>query len=190
VKVRRAYVKGRYNPPKTRHGRRDVPISHDLVVELRRHRAHGEHPGDGDLVFCAPDGRPPHDRNLSGRMLKPLAQEIGAPWMGWYTLRHTCASMLFAGGRNAVQVQRWLGHSQPWVHAGDLCSSARRGSRRATRPGRGNGPGCQRVSARPPATAVNAVDALSDETGVCRGIVRQRDIAGSAREDAKFALEF
>jgi hypothetical protein len=25
-------------------------------------------------------------------------------------LRHTCASRLFAQGRNAVQVQRWLGH--------------------------------------------------------------------------------
>jgi len=24
--------------------------------------------------------------------------------------RHTCASLLFAQGRNAVQVQRWLGH--------------------------------------------------------------------------------
>jgi integrase len=24
--------------------------------------------------------------------------------------RHTCASILFAEGRNAVQVQRWLGH--------------------------------------------------------------------------------
>jgi hypothetical protein len=30
--------------------------------------------------------------------------------MGFHTLRHTCASMLFASGRNAVQVQRWLGH--------------------------------------------------------------------------------
>ena len=25
----------------------------------------------------------------------------------------TCASMLFAEGRNAVQVQRWLGHHSP-----------------------------------------------------------------------------
>jgi hypothetical protein len=27
-----------------------------------------------------------------------------------HTFRHTCASMLFAEGRNVVQVQRWLGH--------------------------------------------------------------------------------
>jgi integrase len=30
-----------------------------------------------------------------------------------HTLRHTCASILFAEGRNAVQVQRWLGHHSP-----------------------------------------------------------------------------
>jgi integrase len=32
------------------------------------------------------------------------------PWVGFHTFRHTCASLLFAQGRNAVQVQRWLGH--------------------------------------------------------------------------------
>ena len=35
------------------------------------------------------------------------------PWAGFHTLRHTCATRLFADGRNAVQVQRWLGHSDP-----------------------------------------------------------------------------
>ena len=32
---------------------------------------------------------------------------------GPHTLRHTAVSRLFADGRNAVQVQRWLGHSDP-----------------------------------------------------------------------------
>jgi integrase len=31
-------------------------------------------------------------------------------WVGFHTFRHTCTSLLFASGRNAVQVQRWLGH--------------------------------------------------------------------------------
>lgn len=31
-------------------------------------------------------------------------------WVGFHAFRHTCASILFAEGRNAVQVQRWLGH--------------------------------------------------------------------------------
>jgi integrase len=28
------------------------------------------------------------------------------PWAGFHTFRHTCATLLFAEGRNAVQVQR------------------------------------------------------------------------------------
>jgi integrase len=113
VRVRRAYVKGRLGPPKSRHGRRSVPLEHGLVRELRKARVRGEWPGDDDLVFCSPDGRPLHDRNLSARALKPAAQEAGCPWAGWHTLRHTCASLLFARGANAVQVQRWLGHHSP-----------------------------------------------------------------------------
>jgi integrase len=30
-----------------------------------------------------------------------------------HTLRHTCATMLFRRGLNAVQVQLWLGHHSP-----------------------------------------------------------------------------
>ena len=42
-----------------------------------------------------------------------MAEEAGVPWIGFHTFRHTCASLLFAEGRNAVQVQRWLGHHSP-----------------------------------------------------------------------------
>jgi integrase len=31
-------------------------------------------------------------------------------WVGFHAFRHTCASLLFADGRNAKQVQVWLGH--------------------------------------------------------------------------------
>jgi integrase len=55
-------------------------------------------------------GGPPNYGNLRHRVLLPTAQEAGVPWMTFHTLRHTCASMLFEQGRNAKQVQRWLGH--------------------------------------------------------------------------------
>jgi integrase len=51
--------------------------------------------------------------NVRRRVLRPAAEEAGAPWVGFHTFRHTCASLLFAEGRNAVQVQRWLGHHSP-----------------------------------------------------------------------------
>ncbi len=113
VKVRRAYTRGTMAPPKTRHGRRDVPLSHDLIRELRERRKGAEWPRDDDLVFPSLTGVPLRYSNLRFRTLKPAAEEAGAPWAGFHTLRHGCASMLFERGANAKQVQRWLGHHSP-----------------------------------------------------------------------------
>jgi Phage integrase family len=35
--------------------------------------------------------------------------------LGFHAFRHTCASMLFADGRNVKQVQEWLGHATPTI---------------------------------------------------------------------------
>jgi integrase len=110
VKVRRGVVRGRLGPPKTRHSRRDVPLGAELVFALRRVRSDGEWPGGEHLVFPASNGAYLHVGNLRRRVLKPAREEAGLRWVGFHTFRHTCASMLFAQGRNAVQVQHWLGH--------------------------------------------------------------------------------
>src|SRR5580765_3956874 len=61
------------------------------------------------------------------RVLKPAAvaaglgewvrAESGAlraeSWVTFHTFRHSCATILFRRGWNAVQVQRWLGHHKP-----------------------------------------------------------------------------
>jgi integrase len=163
VRVRRAYVKGRYAPPKSKHGRRSVPLDHALVRELRKARSGTDWPSDDDLVFCSRDGRPLHDRNLSARVLKPAAEEAGASWAGWHTLRHTCASLLFARGANAVQVQRWLGHHSPgftlatYVHLLDDDLGAPLDL--ATETGQGG----NKVATRDPATARNAEATITAE---------------------------
>jgi integrase len=113
VRVHRALVRGAYGPPKSRQGRRDVPIPFDVVRTLRAARSASEWAGDGDLVFPNQRGRPLSPANLTRRTLKPAAEEAGVPWAGFHTFRHTCASMLFQRGANAVQVQRWLGHHSP-----------------------------------------------------------------------------
>jgi integrase len=110
LKVRRGLVKGRMDRPKSWHGRREVPLEHALVTALRRHRKGTDWPGEEDLVFPAGNGSPLMPDNLRRRVLKPAAEEAGVPWASFHSLRHTCASLLFAEGRNAVQVQRWLGH--------------------------------------------------------------------------------
>ncbi len=113
VRVRSAYVKRHFKPPKSRYGRRAIPIDFALVQALRRARSASEWPGERDLVFATGSGTPMDYGNLHRRVLKPAAEEAGVPWAAFHTLRHTCASRLFAQGRNAVQVQRWLGHHSP-----------------------------------------------------------------------------
>jgi integrase len=109
VKVRRAIYKGRVEPPKTKYGKRDVPLNAALVSELRERRKVTEWPSD-DFVFPSEVGTPMRSENVRRRVLAPVAEEAGAPWAGFHTHRRTCASMLFERGKNAKQVQRWLGH--------------------------------------------------------------------------------
>lgn len=145
VRVRRAYVRGRMEPPKTRHGRREVPLSPALVSELRAWHRATEWPRDEDLVFAGMTGQPLNYGNLRHRVLVPTAEEAGVPWIGFHTFRHTAASMLFDQGRNAKQVQRWLGHHSASSHSTRTytCSattSTRRSSCRSSRVTRGSCP--------------------------------------------------
>jgi integrase len=86
--------------PVSRHGHRDA------------HRKDGEWPREDDLVFSAANGAVMSPNNLRMRVLKPAAEEACVSWVGFHALRRTCATMLFAQGRNAVQVQRWFGHTR------------------------------------------------------------------------------
>lgn len=115
LKVRRAVVRGRLHPPKTRQGKRDVPLPRDLVSELREKRVGTRWSDDDHLVFPSSSdaGTPFQPGNLRRRVLAPAATKAGVPWASFHTFRHTCASMLFQRGANAVQVQRWLGHHSP-----------------------------------------------------------------------------
>ena len=114
--VRRAYSdKGRdadgkrvgaVKYPKSDYGRRDIPLTPDLARRLwRLQRAPGE------LLFTAPNGGRMNYHNTWNRALRPALDGAGIGWpAGFHTFRHTCASRLFAAGRNIKQIQRWLGH--------------------------------------------------------------------------------
>ncbi len=47
IRVRRAYVRGRFGPPKSKYGKRSVPIDPSLVIELRNRRKVAEWAGAG-----------------------------------------------------------------------------------------------------------------------------------------------
>jgi len=109
VRQRTRWQKGKgqvLGPLKSRHARRELPIPLDLADELQ---AVVKGPEDA-LVFASPTGSPYDPHHLHLRVLKTACAEAGVEWAGFHTFRHTIASRMFAAGRNAVQVQHWLGH--------------------------------------------------------------------------------
>jgi integrase len=111
IKVRRALNKaGEFKPPKSRHGRREVPLPRALADELRKKSAGLDPEG---LLFTTQRGTPLSYRNQLTRAFKPAAEEAGAEWAAFHTRRHTFASLHIARGTNIVQLSRMLGHHSP-----------------------------------------------------------------------------
>jgi integrase len=65
------------------------------------------------LLFTTQRGTPLSYRNQLTRAFKPAAEEAGAEWAAFHTLRHTFASLHIARGTNIVQLSRILGHHSP-----------------------------------------------------------------------------
>lgn len=86
VKVRRAIVRGRVNPPKSEHGRRDVPITTELARELKAGRGTAAADRCGVRVDA---------RRATGLLERDAAvpkarrRRAGVPWVGFHASRHT-----------------------------------------------------------------------------------------------------
>ena len=110
VCVRRAIVRGRIEPPKTKYGRREVALPASLVYRLRAHFIGMADQDSTALVFTNRDGNVLEYGNLLRRHLKPIVEEVNAPWAGFHTFRHTFASLHLSQGTNLLQLSRALGH--------------------------------------------------------------------------------
>jgi integrase len=102
--------RGRVGPPKSRYGRREVPLTPEMSQRLWERSTAADPVG---LVFPNRVGKHLDYKKLHQTWLKPSARKAGVPWCGFGSLRHTCATMLFRHGLNAGQVQLWLGHHSP-----------------------------------------------------------------------------
>lgn len=109
VNVRRRFYKGDLAPPKSRHGKRTVPLSAGLGQELWLKRGSA---GDESLVFPARHGGI-LNASTAFRTVQAAGKAAGIEGVGPHTLRHSCATRLFRNGLNAKQVQLWLGHHSP-----------------------------------------------------------------------------
>jgi len=113
VCIRRAIVRDRIVPPKSKYGNREVRLPAPLAARLRAHLAAQPDQDSTALAFLNEAGGPLSLGNLRRRVLKPLAEEIGAPWAGFHTFRHTFASLHLSQGTNLLQLSRALGHHSP-----------------------------------------------------------------------------
>lgn len=114
VEVRQAVTKGgRFKPPKSKYGIREVPLPPALVSELRKHLASLRPDGEEALAFPSKAGTVLRYPNMLRRVLRPAAEEAGASWAGFHSLRHTYASLHLEKGTNVVRLSRMLGHHDP-----------------------------------------------------------------------------
>lgn len=114
VEVRRAVTKaGRFKPPKSSYGIREVPLPPSLVSELRKHLASLRPDGPDSLAFPSRAGTVLRYPNMLRRVLRPAVEEAGASWAAFHSFRHTYASLHLEKGTNIVRLSRMLGHHDP-----------------------------------------------------------------------------
>jgi len=92
--VRQTFGKYGFGLPKSRAGRRIVPLTPTLVTELRRHKL-AQALNDRDLVFASEVGTPIDPDNLK-RAWERTVRKSGLRHVGFHTLRHTSVSLFIA----------------------------------------------------------------------------------------------
>jgi len=97
-----------FGPPKTRAGRRSVPIPAFLADELAL-TAGALDPGA--LVFPAPEGGPLRASSWRRRVWQPAIQSAGVAPLRPHDLRHTAVTLWIAAGASPKEIAVWAGHS-------------------------------------------------------------------------------
>jgi len=110
IHVRRAYVRERFQEPKSRAGTRAIVMPPILVKVLKRHKLSSP-ASDLNLVFPNEEGNPLNGGNIYNREFLPALRRAGLCKIRFHDLRHTYASLLIAQGENLKFIQQQLGHS-------------------------------------------------------------------------------
>jgi len=111
IRVVRSYdPKHGFSEPKSKYGKRAVPMSPLLLRTMREHyQAQGE-PGPEELVFPNSLGKP-RDRNaLVFREFKRALKEAGLREIRFHDLRHSYAALSIAAGMDLKALQVAMGH--------------------------------------------------------------------------------
>lgn len=124
VYVKRALVTSisgvRFEEPKTKSSKRQVPLSADVAAELRKYKTRqewyknllGDKWSPLNLVITGEWGQVFNTSNFTSRYFKPLVKQIGVDdSFKFHDLRHTHATLLLLKGIPVKVVSERLGHS-------------------------------------------------------------------------------
>lgn len=124
IYVKRALVTSmagvRFEEPKTKSSKRQIPLSSDVAAELRKYKTRqdwhknllGDQWGTLDLVITGEWGQVFNTSNFTSRYFKPLIKQIGVDdSFKFHDLRHTHATLLLLKGIPVKVVSERLGHS-------------------------------------------------------------------------------
>lgn len=112
VKVREQVYRGVRKKLKSGAGRRDIPLAPKMAARLIAHRE-AHYSGPEEPVFTSKVGTELIRGKVAENVLNPACDLVKMKWVSFHAFRHTCASLLFAEGKNIKQIQTWLGHSDP-----------------------------------------------------------------------------
>jgi len=99
----------RFFPPKTKAGRRTLPLAPPLLHQLKLWKLQCPPTPDG-LVFPGPDGTALHRGTALRDGLYPTCERAKIRRVSMLVLRHTFASQLLMGGAPLLEVQHFMGH--------------------------------------------------------------------------------
>jgi integrase len=115
IRVTRAYVYGKFGPPKSKASKKPVPLHPLLADALDIWRKETPYSADDDLVFPSmrlKGRKPPRANMLVADHLQPAARRAGIKEpVGFHTLRRTLASALVENGSDIRLVAELLRHS-------------------------------------------------------------------------------
>ncbi|WP_246844961.1 site-specific integrase [Altererythrobacter sp. TH136] len=111
--TQRADAWGVIGPPKSRAGRRTIPLPPEVVKELKAHKLRT---GGKGLLLPSATGGPLRRENLLRRWWAPLCararlSDAQGTRFGMHALRHAAASNWISAGVDLKRLQSWLGHA-------------------------------------------------------------------------------
>lgn len=101
---------GERTTPKTKSGRRIIPLTSAAWVAMQSIAETTSYNGEDQPVFAGRKGQPLDAHNLSNRTLKIAGKKAGVPWVSFHCLRHTNATFADQALTQAEK-QKILGHA-------------------------------------------------------------------------------